>query len=135
MENLGKKDVVWLKVVEFFALSETDVILARYILSINQFQKRSRTFSEHYLVATTGWTEYLIRRILGHWQNMGMVKSKPPPTKPVVVSRIRFGSGILSSNNLLLTCWRKHTGLHLKLSVENVPLDKNRLERCAQQWE
>ena len=137
MEDLDKEDVVWLNVVEYFAQSEADVLLARHVLSLRDnfyYRIRLRTFSEHHLVATTGWTEYVIRRILGHWQNMGMAKSKAPPTKPVVVSQIRFGSGLLSSNKLL-TSRCKHTGLTLKLSVENVPLDKNRVERCAQQWE
>ena len=136
MEHLNKEDLVWLHVVEYFALSDADVILARHVLSLDfvSFVLKARIFSEHYLVATTGWTEYVIRRVLGHWQNMGMAKSKSAPTKSVVVSQIRFGSGILSSNKLL-TSRRKHTGLTLKLSIENVPLDKNRVERCAQQWE
>lgn len=137
MEHLDTDDFVWLKIVEYFAHSDADVFLARHVLSLRDhysYRKKARTFSEHSLVATTGWTEYVIRRILGHWQNMGMAKSKPPPTKPVVVSQIRFGSGHLS-NNMLLTSRRKHTGFTLKLAIENVPLDKNRVERCAQQWE
>jgi hypothetical protein len=137
MEQLDKEDVVWLNVVEYFAQGNEDVFLARHVLSLRDYysyRKQARTFSEHHLVATTGWTEYVIRRILGHWQNMGMAKSKPAPTKPVVVSKIRFGSGHLSSNKLL-TSRRKHTGLTLKLAIENVSLDKNCVERCAQQWE
>lgn len=137
MEHLDKKDIVWLQLVEYFAQSEADVFLARHVLSLRDhylYSTRRRTFSEHHLVATTGWTEYVIRRILGHWQNMGMAKSKPPPTRAVVASQIRFGSGHLSSNKLL-TSRRKHTGLKLKLAIENVPLVKNRVERCAQQWE
>jgi len=137
MEQLDKEDVVWLNVVEYFAQGNEDVFLARHILSMRDhysYRKQARSFSEHHLVATTGWTEYVIRRILGHWQKMGMANSKPAPTKPVVVSQIRFGSGHLSSNKLL-TSRRKHTGLTFKLAIENVPLDKNRVERCAQQWE
>jgi|GEM_PF-4680008 hypothetical protein len=137
MEHFDKEDVVWLNVVEYFAQGNEDVFLARHILSMRDhysYRKQARTFSEYHLVATTGWTEYVIRHILGHWQNMGMAKSKPAPTKPVVVSQIRFGSGHLSSNKLL-TSRRKHTGLTFKLDIENVPLDKNRVERCAQQWE
>lgn len=137
MEHLDREDVAWLNVVEFFAQSEADVFLARHILSLRDhfsYRRSARTFTEHDLVATTGWTEYVIRRTLGHWKNMGMAKSKPPPTKPVVVSRIRFGSGLLSSTKLL-TSRRKHTSLTVTLSIENVPLDKNRIERCAQQWE
>ena len=137
MEHLDKEDVVWLNVVEYFAHSDADVFLARHVLSLRDhysYRKQARTFSEHHLVATTGWTEYVIRRILGHWQNMGMAKSKPAPTKPVVVSQIRFGSGYLSSNKLS-TSRRKHNGLTLKLAIENVPLNKNRVQRCAQQWE
>jgi len=136
MEHLDKKDTVWLNIVEYFAQSDADVFLARHVLSLHDSGHNNsyRSFSEHHLVATTGWTEYVIRRILGHWQNMGMAKSKPPPTKPVVVSQIRFDSGYISTNKLL-TSRRKHTGLTLKLAIENVHLDKNRVERCAQQWE
>lgn len=136
MEHLDKEDVVWFNLVEYFAQGNEDVFLARHILSIRDHYsyRKQRTFSEYHLVATTGWTEYVIRRILGHWQTMGMAKSKAAPTKPVVVSQIRFGSGHISSNKLL-TSRRKHTGLTFKLSIENVPLDKNRVERCAQQWE
>jgi hypothetical protein len=137
MEQLDKEDVVWLNVVEYFAQGNEDVFLARHVLSMRDhysYRKQARTFSEHYLVETTGWTEYVIRRILGHWQNMDMAKSKPAPTKPVVVSQIRFGSGHLSRNDLL-TSQRKHTGLTFNLAIENVPLNKNRVERCAQQWE
>jgi hypothetical protein len=137
MEHLDREDIAWLNVVEFFAQSDADVFLARHILSLRDhfsYRRRARTFTEHDLVATTGWTEYVIRRILGHWKNMGMAKSKPPPTKAVVVSRIRFGSGLLLSNKLL-TSRRKHTRLTVTLAVDNVPLDKNRIERCAQQWE
>ena len=137
MEYLDKEDVIWLNVVEYFAQSDVDVFLARHVLSLRDhysYRKQTRTFSEHHLVATTGWTEYVIRRILGHWKNMGMAKSKPAPTRAVVVSQIRFGSGHISSDKLL-TSRRKHTWLTFKLAIENAPLDKNRVERCAQQWE
>jgi hypothetical protein len=135
MEFLDKEDIVWLNVVEFFALSEADVILARYILMLHtKMMYKPRVFSEHNLVEKTGWTEYVIRRILGHWQSMGMAKAKPPPTRPSVVSTLRFGSGLLCNNRMSI-CRRKHTVLKIKLSIANVPLDKNRIERCAQEWE
>lgn len=135
MEGLNKQDAVWLNVIEYFAHSEADVFLARHVLSLGcSSHTTTRIFSEHHLISTTGWTEYVIRRILGHWKNMGMAKSKPPPTTPVVVSQIRFGSGYLSGYRLLVS-QRKHTGLRLELSIECIPLDKNRIERCEQQWE
>ena len=72
METLTKKDVIWLKVVEYFAYDKSEVILARYILTLCPPVHGTRRFSEHFLMETTGWTEYVIRRALGNWANMGM---------------------------------------------------------------
>ena len=131
MQHLNGVDIAWLDVIQIFALSEADVILARYVLAC---QEHKRVFSEHYLVSTTGWSEYVIRRILGHWQSMGMASAKLPPAKSVVVSSLRFGSG-LSSISRVISSRRKHTGLQIELSIKNIPLNKNRIERCAQLWE
>jgi hypothetical protein len=72
METLTKQDVIWLKIVEYFAYDKSEVVLARYILTICLPIHGTRRFSEHFLMETTGWTEYMIRRALGNWANMDM---------------------------------------------------------------
>lgn len=138
---MEENDKVWLKAVEYFASTKYDVYLARYILLGVQklFGLETRTFSERVLVETTGWTEYAIRRVLGHWEKMGMIQRKSRPARVVVSAVMSFITTktckMRSSFKRPISRTKKFGGLSLKLFVDKQTKHLDRTERCYQEWE
>ena len=120
MEALNKSDIMWLRVIEYFALNAEEVILARYLLVlVKPNDQYSRVFTEHFLVETTGWSEYIIRRALGNWQTMGMARALKESRRTICKCKTRYVRG----------------RVNLNLLVKSEPMNKTRIERISQRWE
>jgi len=74
---MERADHAWFTAVHCFSQRPGAWILARWMLTHVECARGVRTISEERLVQATGWTESVIRRIFGEWQQMGMIE---PPT-------------------------------------------------------
>ena len=69
-----RADHAWFTAVHCFSRQPGAWILGRWVLTHVECADGVRKISEQRLVQATGWTESVIRRILGEWQLMGMVE-------------------------------------------------------------
>lgn len=124
-------DRCFLDAVGMFCTDEA-VVLARYILlEYAPGLGSERIFSEVDLMRVTGWTEYMLRRVLGRWKTLFMCKIRSIAS----VTRVKSSITFCNSGYRYGCVGRRFVfkGVRVALRVHRSAA-VNKTERCLQEW-